>query len=137
MTILWNWHLEQIVLSVSMRCIVDISAILASLNRDYRKDLCIKYSLKLLSVWLDANYHRFFKLYTEAPKMAGYVIDWFIDRERKSALKAMMKAYVYKLNWEYIRYSVVLVILRWIEANVVILIVDTKILSSCSETLSL
>ncbi len=80
-------------------CILDINTILASLTRDHRKDVCVKHALKLLSVWMDCNYHRFFKLYMAAPKMAGYVIDWFADRERKSALKAMMKSYVLHCNY--------------------------------------
>ena len=65
------------------------------LNDEEKKDECISHALKLRTAWSLQNYHRFFCLYKTAPKMSGYIIDWFIERERKVALRIIIKSYVY------------------------------------------
>ncbi len=72
-----------------------MSSAIASLDKDAHKDEAVKYCLKLRSAWALNDYSKFFKLYKAAPKMTGYLIDWFIDRERKGALNLIVKAYVY------------------------------------------
>jgi len=72
---------------------LDINCVLSELTKEDQSDECIQYAQKLRKAWSLRDYHRFFTLYKSAPKMAGYLIDWFIDRERKIALKIMIKAY--------------------------------------------
>ncbi|XP_059155155.1 leukocyte receptor cluster member 8 homolog [Physella acuta] len=72
---------------------LDLTTALASLTHECRNDICIKHALDVRIAWSLNNYHRFFKLYESAPKMSGYLMDWFIDRVRKSALKLIIKSY--------------------------------------------
>ncbi|EPQ04560.1 Leukocyte receptor cluster member 8 like protein [Myotis brandtii] len=72
----------------------DITTELAYLTRELKTDPCVAHALALRAAWALGNYHRFFRLYSHAPCMSGYLIDKFVDRERKAALKAMIKTNV-------------------------------------------
>lgn len=69
----------------------DITTELAYLTRELKADPCVAHALALRAAWALGNYHRFFRLYCHAPCMSGYLVDKFADRERKAALKAMIK----------------------------------------------
>lgn len=70
---------------------------MADLTTADKNDECVKHALKVRSAWWLGNFHSFFKLYSSAPRMAAFLMDWFIARERKNALKHMIKSYVYYL----------------------------------------
>ncbi|XP_071106677.1 leukocyte receptor cluster member 8 homolog isoform X2 [Haliotis cracherodii] len=72
---------------------LDLTTVLAALSPEHRADECVKHSLSVRSSWALNNYHSFFKLYSNAPKMSGYLMDWFVDRVRKNALKTIVKSY--------------------------------------------
>ncbi|XP_052268279.1 leukocyte receptor cluster member 8 homolog [Dreissena polymorpha] len=71
----------------------DLNSALTDLTPKDRQDECIKHALDVRSAWALSNHHRFFHLYLNAPKMAGYLMDKFVGRIRKAALKAAVKAY--------------------------------------------
>lgn len=71
---------------------LDLTSIMQSLGVEEKKHECIDFALKLSGFWWLRNYHRFFQLYKTAPSMCGFLIDWFVERERKAAVKAMVKA---------------------------------------------
>ena len=72
----------------------DMSSVLKELEPGLSSEPCVDHALRLRSSWALGNYHRFFRLYRSAPNMGGSLMDMFVERERKTALKAMAKAYV-------------------------------------------
>ncbi|KAK6356682.1 hypothetical protein TWF718_001022 [Orbilia javanica] len=71
----------------------DMNDILASLTPAEKEDRAILHALAVRSAVAGGNFHRFFKLYLDAPNMGGYLMDSFIDRERLAALAAICKSY--------------------------------------------
>ncbi|XP_021101784.1 leukocyte receptor cluster member 8 isoform X3 [Heterocephalus glaber] len=81
----------------------DITTELAYLTRELKADPCVAHALALRAAWALGNYHRFFRLYCHAPCMSGYLVDKFADRERKAALKAMIKTFRPALPVSYLQ----------------------------------
>ncbi|ANB14858.1 Thp3p [Sugiyamaella lignohabitans] len=74
-------------------------------NEPALKDAGVAHALLVDKAMTRKNYHQLFRLYTEAPKMGGYVMDSFIPRERLSALAAMCTAYRPDLSLEFISHE--------------------------------
>ncbi|CAG9761619.1 unnamed protein product [Ceutorhynchus assimilis] len=70
---------------------LDIMTILKSLSKEEKLDSVISFALKVRSAWGAGNFHKFFALYHMAPLMTGFLMEWFVERERKEYLKCIIK----------------------------------------------
>ena len=84
----------RILYSVFTRNTADLARNMASVSSQSSGHPAVSHALKLKKAWLLGNYHLFFKLYPSAPHMGTFLLDKFVTRERVSAFKTMMKAYV-------------------------------------------
>lgn len=88
---------------------LDLTTIFQFLSKEDRENECIKHALNTRCAWATGNLHKFFMLYKSAPMMAGYLIDWFVDRERKNYLKYIIKSYVnFALLFCYIAFLILI-----------------------------
>lgn len=53
----------------------------------------MRFALRVRTAWSLGNYIKLFQLHTKAPKMAGYLMDMFAERERKRFMNSILKAY--------------------------------------------
>lgn len=83
----------------------DLTTELVYLTPELCRDECVKHALALRTAWALGNFHRFFQLYKRAPRMAAYLIDKFVERERKLALRAIFKSFRPFVPVEYVQSS--------------------------------
>lgn len=70
-----------------------LNDVLADLTAAEKEEGPIKHALDVRSALALGNYHRFFQLYLDTPKMGAYLMDMFVERERLAALCTICKAY--------------------------------------------
>ncbi|CCX09753.1 Similar to THP3 homolog C2A9.11c; acc. no. Q1MTP1 [Pyronema omphalodes CBS 100304] len=71
----------------------DMNELLAILTPTDKQHPNIQHSLQVRSALAAGNYHKFFRLYLDAPSMGGYLMDSFAGRERIAALACICRAY--------------------------------------------
>ncbi|XP_011212006.2 leukocyte receptor cluster member 8 homolog [Bactrocera dorsalis] len=81
---------------------LDTTTVLRSIKQTQRDNPAIAHALAFRSAWALGNYCKLFQLYKAAPLMAGHLIDWFIDRERKCALRTIIKTYRPSIGTDYV-----------------------------------
>ncbi|XP_059054115.1 leukocyte receptor cluster member 8 homolog [Achroia grisella] len=81
---------------------LDLTTIFQFLSKEDRENECIKHALQTRCAWATGNMHKFFLLYKTAPLMAGYLMDWFVERERKQYLKYIIKSYRQSIPVDFI-----------------------------------
>ncbi|XP_030383549.1 leukocyte receptor cluster member 8 homolog [Scaptodrosophila lebanonensis] len=81
---------------------LDITTVLRSITTDQHENPAIAHALQFRSAWSLGNYCKLFQLYKTAPLMSGHMIEWFLERERKCALRAIIKAYRPNLSIDYV-----------------------------------
>lgn len=69
------------------------SCLLARLTAAQRRHPDIAFATNVCTALMGKDYCTFFRLYDSAPKMAGYVMDFFVDRIRVEAFEAYIKAF--------------------------------------------
>lgn len=74
------------------KLIVDMASLLAQLTPAEKADPGVHHALQVAAAVATSNYARFFRLFSTAPNMSGYIMDHFVERERMSALATMSKA---------------------------------------------
>ena len=71
----------------------DAMKLIAQLTPAQKTNEDVKFAVNVFNAWSSGNYHRFFKLYLEAPKMSGYLMDSYVQRERNNTMKILIKSY--------------------------------------------
>lgn len=70
----------------------DLNDVLADLTPTDKQKPGVQHALQVRSALASGNYHKFFRLYDEAPFMGPYLLDMFVQRERLAAMAAICKA---------------------------------------------
>lgn len=71
----------------------ELQMLMKGLSDEDRKDERVKFALDVRAAWALCNYTSLFRLYGKArDEMSRKLMEWFISRERKQALRRILKA---------------------------------------------
>ena len=70
----------------------DLLKLMAELTSEQRQESAIAHALRVRKAVSTNNYHAFFRAYTTAPNMSGYLMDLFLERIRCQALTVLCRA---------------------------------------------
>src|ERR1044072_8875021 len=80
-----------------------MQVVLRGLTEQDIKEAIVKHAMDVRRSWSLGNYYSLCRLYTKAPGMSAKIMDWFMSRERKRALKSLLKAYRPSLPISYVQ----------------------------------
>ena len=69
----------------------DLNDVLADLTTADKQKPSVQHALQVRSALASGNYHKFFRLYDDAPYMGPYLLDMFVQRERIAAMATICK----------------------------------------------
>ncbi|XP_050436559.1 leukocyte receptor cluster member 8 homolog [Adelges cooleyi] len=75
------------------RAISELNDVLLTIKESKISDECIDFAIKTKKAWWLGNHVELFSLYKTAPKMASYLMDMFLTRERNNFYLAIAKSY--------------------------------------------
>ncbi|KAK0416919.1 hypothetical protein QR680_012749 [Steinernema hermaphroditum] len=78
---------------IYMQSTIDLATLLHEIPKGAEENRMMKFALSVNTAWSLGKFSTLFKLYAQAPNMSSYVMDLFIERERKRALTTILKAY--------------------------------------------
>jgi hypothetical protein len=71
----------------------EMSSLLAQLGAEQKTHPAVRHALAARTALALSNYVAFFQLYRDAPNMGGYLMDYYVKRERLTALSTICRAY--------------------------------------------
>lgn len=89
----WEFSSYRLLYYIYMKNTLDVAYLLDELVPEAITDECMGFALMIWDAWSMGNYIKLFRLYAKAPKMAGYVMDMLVDRERTEFLDSILKSY--------------------------------------------
>lgn len=83
----------SILYCIYTRALCELNNVVLCIKESKIKDESVEFALKIKDAWWLGNHIRLFSLYKVAPKMASYLMDMFLTRERNNFYLAIAKSY--------------------------------------------